>query len=108
LRTLQGYIFRILQHLATKLCNFTYFSMLFPGIYFFRQDKKLVYNGNCLLAINELEYMWKLWQCSNIEKTCKNLNIFECVACLRIQQITWNAPPKWPAVLREYSSLLFP
>jgi hypothetical protein len=23
--------------------------MLFPGIYFFCQDKKLVYNGNCLL-----------------------------------------------------------
>jgi hypothetical protein len=32
----------------TKLCNFTHFSMLFPGIYFFCQDKKLVYNGNCL------------------------------------------------------------
>jgi hypothetical protein len=29
------YIFRILQHFATKLCNFTNFSMLFPGIYFF-------------------------------------------------------------------------
>jgi hypothetical protein len=35
LQTLQGYIFRILQHFATKLCNFTHFSMLFPGIYFF-------------------------------------------------------------------------
>jgi hypothetical protein len=29
LQTLQGYIFRILQHVATKLCNFTHFSMLF-------------------------------------------------------------------------------
>jgi hypothetical protein len=29
LQTLQGYIFRILQHFATKLCNFTNFSMLF-------------------------------------------------------------------------------
>jgi hypothetical protein len=44
LRTLQGYIFRILQHFATKLCTFTHFSMLFPGIYFFCQNKKLVYN----------------------------------------------------------------
>jgi hypothetical protein len=35
LRTLQGYIFRILQHFATKLCNFTNFSMLFLGIYRF-------------------------------------------------------------------------
>ena len=24
---LQGYIFRILQHFATKLCNFTHFSL---------------------------------------------------------------------------------
>jgi hypothetical protein len=26
-QTLQGYIFRILQHFTTKLCNFTHFSM---------------------------------------------------------------------------------
>jgi hypothetical protein len=59
LRTLQGYIIiivdivyilRILQHFATKLRNFTLFSMLFLGTYFFFcQDKKLVYNGSCLL-----------------------------------------------------------
>jgi hypothetical protein len=29
LQTLQGYIFLIFQHFATKLCNFTNFSMLF-------------------------------------------------------------------------------
>ena len=34
-----GYIFRILQHFAAKLCNFTNFSTLFPAIYFFCQDK---------------------------------------------------------------------
>jgi hypothetical protein len=28
LRTLQGYIFRILQHFATNFCNFTHFRML--------------------------------------------------------------------------------
>jgi hypothetical protein len=32
LQTLQGYIFRILQHFATKLCKFTYFSMLFLAV----------------------------------------------------------------------------
>jgi hypothetical protein len=32
LSTLQGYIFRILQHFATKLCNFTHFSMLFLAV----------------------------------------------------------------------------
>jgi hypothetical protein len=32
LQTLQGYIFRILQHFATKLCNFTNFSMLFLAV----------------------------------------------------------------------------
>jgi hypothetical protein len=31
-RTLQGYIFRILQHFATKLGNFTNFSMLFLAV----------------------------------------------------------------------------
>ncbi len=28
-KSLQGYIFRVLQHFATKLCNFTHFKMLF-------------------------------------------------------------------------------
>jgi hypothetical protein len=32
LRTLQGYIFRVLQHFATNLCNFTHFSMLFLAV----------------------------------------------------------------------------
>ena len=32
LQTLQGHIFRILQHFATKLCNFTHFSMLFLAV----------------------------------------------------------------------------
>jgi hypothetical protein len=32
LRTLHGYIFRTLQHFATKLCKFTYFSMLFLAV----------------------------------------------------------------------------
>jgi succinate dehydrogenase hydrophobic anchor subunit len=32
---LEGYIFYILQHFPTKLCNFTNFSMSFPGIFFF-------------------------------------------------------------------------
>jgi hypothetical protein len=32
LRTLQGYIFRILQHFATKLRNCTNFNMLFLAV----------------------------------------------------------------------------
>jgi hypothetical protein len=32
LQTLQGYIFRILQHFATKLGKFTNFSMLFLAV----------------------------------------------------------------------------
>jgi hypothetical protein len=31
----QGYIFRVLQHFATKFCNFTNFNKFFTGIYFF-------------------------------------------------------------------------
>ena len=53
-----GYIFRILQHFATKHCNFTHFSMpLFPGIYFFAKIKN--YNGNCLF--NYLKNASKTW-----------------------------------------------
>jgi hypothetical protein len=52
LSTLQGYIFRILQHFATKLCNFTNFSMALSscGDLFASPCLvlKLVYNGNCL------------------------------------------------------------
>jgi hypothetical protein len=48
-----GYIFRILQHFANKLRNFTHFNTLFPRIYFFCQDKKLVYNGNCLFIYTQ-------------------------------------------------------
>jgi hypothetical protein len=32
LQTSQGYIFRVLQHLATKLCNFSNFGMLFNAV----------------------------------------------------------------------------
>jgi hypothetical protein len=32
MRILQGYIVGILQHFATKLCNFTHFSMLFLAV----------------------------------------------------------------------------
>jgi hypothetical protein len=35
------YFPHILQHFATKLCNFTHFSMLFPGIYFFWPRPKI-------------------------------------------------------------------
>jgi hypothetical protein len=31
-RNTKGYIFRILQHFAAKLCNFTHFSMLFLAV----------------------------------------------------------------------------
>ena len=48
------YIFRILQHFATKVWNFTIFEMFFPGISFFVwifQNTKLVYNANCLILL---------------------------------------------------------
>ncbi len=32
LQTSQGYIFHILQHFTTKLCNFTKFKMLFNAV----------------------------------------------------------------------------
>jgi hypothetical protein len=32
MQTLQGYIFRILQHFATKLCNVTNITMLFLAV----------------------------------------------------------------------------
>ena len=32
LQTLQGYIFHILQHFATKICNSTHFSKLFLAV----------------------------------------------------------------------------
>jgi hypothetical protein len=52
--------------------------MLFPGMYFFCQDKKLVYNGNCLLdqVLLQIEFIVKA--CSNEAKS-PNLN--------------WLAPP---------------
>ena len=74
MRTLQRYIFRILQHFATKLCNFTHFSMLFPGIYFlycikniysFILDKKLVYNnGELSIVICNFEVKFLVYRLS--------------------------------------------
>ena len=32
IQNLQGYIFRVLQHFTTKLCNFTNFKMLFLAV----------------------------------------------------------------------------
>jgi hypothetical protein len=34
MQTSQGYIFRILQHFATKFCNFTNFIMFFLAVVF--------------------------------------------------------------------------
>lgn len=39
-------IFRILQNFAAKLDNFTNFTVLFPNISFFRQDKKICLKHN--------------------------------------------------------------
>ena len=43
LQTLQGYIFHILQHFATKLCNFTYFSMLFLAVVIYLHQGEAIY-----------------------------------------------------------------
>ena len=42
-----------------ELCNFTHFSMLFPGIYFFAKIEKLVYNGNCLYSNSKLKFHYR-------------------------------------------------
>jgi hypothetical protein len=41
MQTSQGYIFCILQHFATKFCNFTDFNKFFTGIYFFSPKLKI-------------------------------------------------------------------
>ena len=49
MQTSQGYIFCILQHFATKFCNFTNFNKLFTGIYFFLPKSKI--SLTCKLSI---------------------------------------------------------
>jgi hypothetical protein len=41
MQTSQGYVFRTLQYLVTKFCNFSNINKFFMGIYFFlpRTDK---------------------------------------------------------------------
>jgi hypothetical protein len=41
MQTSQGYSFYILQHFATKFCNFTDFNKFFTGIYFFLPKSKI-------------------------------------------------------------------
>jgi hypothetical protein len=73
IQTLQlGYIFRILQHFATKLCSFTNLDMLFLGV-FFSKIKKLVYNGNCLLSVINQQQMYIL----RYDFSCKNNYLLE-------------------------------
>jgi hypothetical protein len=57
LQTLQGYIFRILQHFAIKLCDLTHFSILLLlavviYLHLLAYVLKLVYNGNYLLLVD--------------------------------------------------------
>ena len=47
LETSYHYIFRILQHFATKLCNLTSFKMLFLVVKDFPINPNLVYYANC-------------------------------------------------------------
>jgi hypothetical protein len=49
MQTSQGYIFRILQHFATKFYNFTNFNKFFTGIYFFLPRSKM--SLTCKLSI---------------------------------------------------------
>jgi hypothetical protein len=41
LQTLQGYILRILQHFATKLCIFSHFGMLFLALVIYLPSFKI-------------------------------------------------------------------
>jgi hypothetical protein len=49
MQTSQGYSFYILQHFATKFCNFTDFNKFFTGIYFFLPKSKI--SLTCKLSI---------------------------------------------------------
>ena len=49
MQTSQGYSFYILQHFATKFCNFTDFNKFFTGIYFFLPKSKIC--QTCKLSI---------------------------------------------------------
>ena len=51
---MQGSIFIILQHFATKLCDFTIFNTLFPAvviIFVLLAKLKMMYNRNCPFQI---------------------------------------------------------
>jgi hypothetical protein len=52
MQTSQGYIFGILQHFATKFCNFTNFNKFFTGIYFFLPKSKISLTCKLSIAFN--------------------------------------------------------
>jgi hypothetical protein len=55
MQTSQGYIFCILQHFATKFCNFTDFNKFFTGIYFFLPKSKI--SLTCKLSIEPNKFV---------------------------------------------------
>jgi hypothetical protein len=74
LGTSQGYIFLILQHFATKLCNFTHFKILFPAmvmVSFFLStvDQNFVYSWNHPFPV----FLWTKFRAAS--RLRENLNL---------------------------------
>jgi hypothetical protein len=71
MQTSQGYSFYILQHFATKFCNFNDFNKFFTGIYFFLPKSKI--SLTCKLSIN-LADLWLVSCYEAVYFTCLGVN----------------------------------
>ena len=83
LPTSQGYIFRILQHFATKLCSFSNFDNFFPEISFviprlkcFLKRKSSIGTGNSMVS-SAMWHVEKPYFFASIEEI--SFNVFNLV-----------------------------
>jgi hypothetical protein len=82
LKTSQGYIFRISQHFATKLCKFTNFSILSSCGDLFASPclvLKLVYNENCLFTLHQATNIHKYHTIAITYEEVRNFVVLERV-----------------------------
>ena len=86
LPTSQGYIFRILQHFATKLCSFSNFDNFFPEISFVIPRLKFFLKRKSPIIRNFV--YWIISLCQNMAVTPKIAAVFVLLLKSRFQRPT--------------------
>ncbi len=92
LPTSQGYIFRVLQHFATKLCSFSNFDNFFPEISFVIPRLKLFLKRKSSIVVISLRYVRVVYiKCSDSDGSFDSPDNVNNSLDIALQKLRFNA-----------------